>query len=236
MSKSLLPKSLRADDISVTFAGLRALKNVTVELTRGRVLGLIGPNGAGKTTLVNVLTGFSGLDSGQVLLDGASSKDKRADQFRRGGVARTFRGRRLFQELTVQDNLEVTGVGLGMSRREAGTESQRILQWMGLQALADQMAGSLPYTDERRVGIARAIVGKPSFLPLDEPAAGMSEYEAEDLRSIIGRIVREIGCGVLLIEHIVRLVLSICSHTAGCAVEVINLPSRRPSRWRACEG
>ena len=210
MSTRLTHRCLQADDISVTFAGLRALKNVSVQLSRGQVLGLIGPNGAGKTTLVNVLTGFNPPTAGRVVLDGASLQGLRADAFRRRGVARTFQGGRLFRELTVQDNLEVTGVGLGLSRRQAEIEARRILQWMGLAHLAGQLAGSLPYTDERRVGIARAIVGSPGFLLLDEPAAGMSEHEAEDLRAIIARIVGELGCGVLLIEHNVRLVLSIC--------------------------
>ena len=212
MSTSLTPHCLQADNVSVTFAGLKAIKSVSMQLHRGQVLGLIGPNGAGKTTMVNVLTGFNGPSAGRVLLDGESLQGLSADVFRQRGVARTFQGGRLFRELTVQDNLEVTGVGLGMSRRNAGAEAQRILQWMGLQHLAGQLAGFLPYTDERRVGIARAIVGGPGFLLLDEPAAGMSEHEAADLRAIITRIVQEIGCGVLLIEHNVRLVLSICSH------------------------
>lgn len=205
------PGCLKAEDVSVTFSGIRALKDVTLSLERGRVLGLIGPNGAGKTTMVNVLTGFNSPSAGRVLLDEDFLQGLSADVFRRRGVARTFQGGRLFRALSVQDNLEVTGVGLGMSRRRAGEEAKRILHWMGLQHLAGQMAGVLPYTDERRVGIARAVVGSPAFLLLDEPAAGMSEHEAADLRAIIARIVREIGCGVLLIEHNVRLVLSICS-------------------------
>ncbi len=212
MSTRPTPRCLQADDVSVTFAGLKALKNVNLQLQRGRILGLIGPNGAGKTTLVNVLTGFNAPSAGRVLLDTASLQGLSADAFRRQGVARTFQGGRLFRNLTVHDNLEVTGVGLGLSRRAASAEAERVLQWMSLQHLADQFAGFLPYTDERRVGIARAIVAKPAFLLLDEPAAGMSEHEAADLRAVIARIALEIGCGVLLIEHNVRLVLSICSY------------------------
>ena len=212
MSTSPIANCLQADDVSVTFAGLRALKHVSLRLERGQIVGLIGPNGAGKTTLVNVLTGFNALSTGRVLLDTSVLHGMTADAFRRQGVARTFQGGRLFRNLSVQDNLEVTAVGLGMSRRAAMAEAQRVLQWMDLAHLADRLAGVLHYTDERRVGIARAIIGRPAFLLLDDPAAGMSEHEAADLRAIIARIAQEIGCGILLIEHNVRLVLSICSH------------------------
>ena len=206
------PQRLQAQAVGLTFSGVRALKGVNLTLERGQVLGLIGPNGAGKTTMVNVLTGFNRPGVGQVLLDGEPLQGLGADAFRRRGVARTFQGGRLFQALSVQDNLEAAGVGLGMSRRAAGDEAQRLLHWLGLSHLAHLPAGSLPYTDERRVGIARAVVGGPSFLLLDEPAAGMSEHEANDLRSMMAQLVEHIGCGVLLIEHNVRLVLSICSH------------------------
>ena len=212
MSISAMPNCLQAVDVSVTFAGLRALKHVSLRLERGQIVGLIGPNGAGKTTLVNVLTGFNALNTGKVLLDASVLHGLTADAFRRHGVARTFQGGRLFRNLSVQDNLEVTAVGLGLSRRAAAEEAQRVLHWMDLSHLADRLAGVLPYTDERRVGIARAIVGRPAFLLLDEPAAGMSEHEAADLSAIIARIAQELGCGILLIEHNVRLVLSICSH------------------------
>jgi branched-chain amino acid transport system ATP-binding protein len=203
---------LHADGVSLTFSGVRALKSVGLTLERGKVLGLIGPNGAGKTTLINVLSGFNIPDEGQVLLDTQALHGLSADAFRRLGVARTFQGGRLFRGLTVQDNLEAAGVGLGLSRRQAEAEAQRVLHALGLAHLAPLSASALPYTDERRVGIARAVVGNPAFLLLDEPAAGMSEHEANDLRDTIALIVQQIGCGVLLIEHNVRLVLSICSH------------------------
>lgn len=212
MTSLTQPQCLQADGVSVTFAGLKAIKGVSLRLHRGQVLGLIGPNGAGKTTMVNVLTGFTHPQTGHVWLDDTELTALSADAYRHRGVARTFQAGRLFKALSVQDNLEVTGVGLGLSRRDARAEARRILQWMGLLHLAGQTAGALPYTDERRVGIARAIVGGPGFLLLDEPAAGMSEHEANDLRSTIAQVVQDVGCGVLLIEHNVRLVLSICSH------------------------
>jgi branched-chain amino acid transport system ATP-binding protein len=205
-------RGLQACGISVAFAGLRALSGVDLTVAPATIVGLIGPNGAGKTTLVNVLTGFQAPSAGQVCLDGDALVGLSADRFRRRGIARTFQGGRLFRELSVLDNLEISGVGLGGSRRAARTEAWRVLEALGLAALAGRPAGSLPYTDERRVAIARAVIGRPRYLLLDEPAAGMSEHEATDLRDLIVRLVEELGCGVLLIEHNVRMVLATCSH------------------------
>ena len=201
---------LQAQDVDVSFAGLHALKKVSLALHKGQVLGLIGPNGAGKTTLVNVLTGFQPPHRGSLRLGARDLRGARADAFRRLGIARTFQGGRLFKDLTVQENLEVAGVGLGLSRRDARQQARDVLAGMGLQALAERAAGTLPYIDERRVGIARAVIGRPHHLLMDEPAAGMNEHEAHELRELIVRLVGEIGCGVLLIEHNVRLVMDTC--------------------------
>lgn len=203
---------LDADKISVAFAGLRALSEVELKVTSGQIVGLIGPNGAGKTTLVNVLTGFQAASEGSVRLDGSILSGLKPHEVRRRGVARTFQGGRLFRELTVIDNLEVTGVGLGLSRAVAIAEARQMLDWVGIAPLADRIAGTLPYTDERRVAIGRALMGKPAFVLLDEPAAGMSAAEAQDLSALIRRIAGEMGCGVLLIEHNVGLVLDLCHH------------------------
>lgn len=204
--------SLAASDVSVMFGGFTALADVTLAVTPGAVHGLIGPNGAGKTTLVNVLTGFQGATKGKVTLDGAPVGDWKPHALRRAGIARTFQAGRLFVGLDVLDNLAVSGVGLGYSRRTSEAEALRLLDWMGASDLAELPAAGLPYTDERRVGIARALMFAPSFLLLDEPAAGMSEAEAGDLAALIGRIAEELNCGVLLIEHNVGLVLSVSHH------------------------
>lgn len=203
---------LVAEGVSVAFAGLKALTEVTLRVAPGHILGLIGPNGAGKTTLVNALTGFQPPTSGRVVLAGDDLAGLRPHDVRRRGIARTFQGGRLFRDLPVIDNLEVTAVGLGASRMAAIAEAEQMLDWMGIAHLADRAAGDLPYTDERRVAIARALMRRPSYLMLDEPAAGMSGPEAADLAALIRRIAAEIGCGVLVIEHNVGLVLSICDH------------------------
>ncbi|MCA3554386.1 ABC transporter ATP-binding protein [Aestuariivirga sp.] len=205
-------QSLSASDVSVSFEGLRALSNVTLDVPRGQVTGLIGPNGAGKTTLVNVLTGFQKPAGGTVSLDGESIGGVPPHQVRRKGIARTFQSGRLFADLSVLDNLEVTGVGLGLSRREAARKADRMLEWIGIPHLAERAAGGLPYTDERRAAIGRALMLGPKYLLLDEPAAGMSADEANDLAALIRRVVAEVKCGVLLIEHNIGLVLTVCDH------------------------
>ncbi|MEY4304338.1 MAG: hypothetical protein RIT52_513, partial [Pseudomonadota bacterium] len=172
---------LHADKVSVAFAGLRALSEVDLTVSPGQIVGLIGPNGAGKTTLVNVLTGFQTPTEGAVRLDGQPLSNLKPHELRRRGIARTFQGGRLFRDLPVIDNLEVTGVGLGLSRAAAIAEATAMLDWVGIAPLANRIAGTLPYTDERRVAIGRALMGKPAFVLLDEPAAGMSAAEAQDL-------------------------------------------------------
>jgi branched-chain amino acid transport system ATP-binding protein len=202
--------NLVARDVSVQFEGLKALSGVTLTVPRGRITGLIGPNGAGKTTLVNVLTGFQHVGAGTVELEGEPVNGIAAHRLRRKGIARTFQSGRLFRDLPVVDNLEVTGVGLGQTRRDAIEEVARVMDWMGISHLAGAIAGALPYTDERRVAIGRAIMCTPRYLLLDEPAAGMSEHESHELADIIKRIAGELGVGVLLIEHNIGLVLELC--------------------------
>src|SRR5712671_1345997 len=158
---------LVARDVSVQFEGLKALSDVTLAVPRGRITGLIGPNGAGKTTLINVLTGFQRVGAGTVELEGETVNGVAAHKLRRKGVARTFQSGRLFRDLPVVDNLEVTGVGLGQTRRAAIAEAERMMDWLGISYLAGTIAGALPYTDERRVAIGRAIMCNPRYLLLE---------------------------------------------------------------------
>lgn len=203
--------ALSAESVAVSFDGLTALAEVSLTAPRGAITGLIGPNGAGKTTAVNVLSGFQKPTTGRVLMDGQDITGMKPHEARRKGLARTFQGGRLFGDLSVIDNLEVTGVGLGHTRRVAARRAAEMLDWIGIGRLAERRAAGLPYTDERRVAIGRALMMEPAYLLLDEPAAGMSEVEAADLGALIRRIAGETGCGVLLIEHNIGLVLDLCA-------------------------
>ncbi len=200
---------LTADAISVSFRGLAAVSEVSLTVHRDEVFGLIGPNGAGKTTLVNCLTGFQRPSAGRALLGREDTTGWKPERFRKNGVARTFQAGRLFREMSVLDNVEVTAVGLGLSRHRAVPYAMAMLDWVGLADKAQVVAGSLPYTDERRVGIARALILSPAFVLLDEPAAGMSDAECEDLMAVVSAIPRAFNCGVLLIEHNMSVVMGI---------------------------
>ncbi|MFK3797122.1 ABC transporter ATP-binding protein [Pseudomonas sp. NPDC088444] len=204
---------LEIEDVSVAYGGLKALSNVTFAMQGPGVFGLIGPNGAGKSTCINVLTGFQPPAQGGIALDGVSLVGKSPVEFRHLGISRTFQAGRLFASLSVEDNVTAAGVGLGLSRRAAETETERLLKWTGISHMAERRSGDLPYTDQRRLSIARALVGNPNFLLLDEPAAGMSATEADELGRLIKSIAEQ-NVRVLLIEHNVPLVLSVCEHIA----------------------
>jgi branched-chain amino acid transport system ATP-binding protein len=200
---------LAVERLSVHFEGLAALSEVSLAVQRHEVFGLIGPNGAGKTTLVNCLTGFQRPSLGRVLLNGDDTAGWQPDYFRRAGVARTFQAGRLFKDMSVLDNVEVTAVSLGHTRRAARQLALKLLRWIDLGDKAHLLASALAYTDQRRVSIARALVITPAFLLLDEPAAGMSDSECEHLMALIQSIPQTFGCGVLLIEHNMRVVMGI---------------------------
>jgi branched-chain amino acid transport system ATP-binding protein len=144
-----------------------------------------------------------------VLLNGEDATGWQPDYFRRAGVARTFQSGRLFKDMSVLDNVEVTAVSLGHTRRAARQLALKLLGWIDLADKAHLLASALAYTDQRRVSIARALVITPAFLLLDEPAAGMSDSECEHLMALIQSIPQTFGCGVLLIEHNMRVVMGI---------------------------
>ena len=226
---------LVARDVSVRFEGLKALSGVTLAVPRGRITGLIGPNGAGKTTLINVLTGFQRVDAGTVELEGETVNGIAAHKLRRKGVARTFQSGRLFPRLAGrgQPRGHRRRPRPNTARRDRGAE--RVMDWLGISHLAGAIAGALPYTDERRVAIGRAIMGNPRYLLLDEPAAGMSEHESHDLADIIKRIAGELGSGVLLIEHNIGLVLELCERIFVLdSGEIIEVGPPEPDPQQRC--
>jgi branched-chain amino acid transport system ATP-binding protein len=200
---------LTAEGIEVNFQGLSAIADVSLSIARREIFGLIGPNGAGKTTLVNCLTGFQRPTKGRVLLGREDTTGWGPDRFRRAGVARTFQAGRLFKNMTVIENVEVTGVGMNLSRRQARNHALEMLGWLGIADKADRVAGTLPYTDERRVGIARALMLAPAFILMDEPAAGMSDSECEELMTFVSSMPEMFNCGVLIIEHNMSVIMGV---------------------------
>jgi ABC-type branched-subunit amino acid transport system ATPase component len=201
---------LEARGVSVRFEGLTALDRVDLGVRSGEILGLIGPNGAGKTTFVNVVTGFQRPDSGSVRLAGAEVTHWAAHRIARAGLARTFQSVRLFPDLTVSENLEIAAVAHGAGRAEARRRADEILSLLGLEVHAGRRAADLPYGDERWVGVARALAAKPKFLLMDEPAAGLNEVEARHLHHAVKMIRERFGCGILMIEHNMTLIMGLC--------------------------
>ena len=181
-----------------------------MQLRSGEILGLIGPNGAGKTTLVNALTGFQKPTEGRVFLDDVDITGWAPHRIGRRGLGRTFQGVRIFRELTAFENVELGALGVGASRKEARTRASELLERMHLADRADRKAGTLPYGDERRIGLLRVLAMLPAFLMLDEPAAGMNEAESDDLMAAVAEIRDEFGCGVLVIEHDMRVIMGLC--------------------------
>jgi branched-chain amino acid transport system ATP-binding protein len=204
-------ETLRASAVSRSFEGVQALREVTIELRRGEIVGLIGPNGAGKSTLVNVLSGFDRPTTGTVELEGRDVTRWTPHRRGRHGLARTFQHSHAFRSLSVRENVEVAALGVRAGGREARRRADELLERLGLAAQADRPASALPHGDERRLGLARALATGPRFVLLDEPAAGLSENELEEFGAVIRSVRDEHGAGVLLIDHNMALIMAICS-------------------------
>ena len=221
---------LEVKDISMVFGGLRAVSNFSLTLEKGELIGLIGPNGAGKTTIFNMLTGVYTPTEGEILLDAKGDGRIRANELKpyqitRKGVARTFQNIRLFKNLSVIDNVLVAlhfnvkysalkavfRTNSFYREEEALTqEAMALLKIFKIDHKANTMAKNLPYGEQRKLEIARALATKPGLLLLDEPAAGMNPQETEDLMNLIRFIRDEFHLTVLLIEHDMHLVMGIC--------------------------
>jgi branched-chain amino acid transport system ATP-binding protein len=193
--------------VCVSFAGVQALDDVTVTVKRGEILGLIGANGAGKSTLVNVITGFQRASNGTVVLDGIDITRMPPHRRAQRGLARTFQAVRLFGRLTVEENIEAAAFGIGLRPAAARRRTAEVLELTGLTAMASVPAKVLPYGDERRVALARALALRPRYLAVDEPAAGLDKTEGRALVELIASVRESENLGVLLIEHDVGLVM-----------------------------
>jgi branched-chain amino acid transport system ATP-binding protein len=203
-------ESLRATGVSRSFEGVRALRDVSLEIHRTEVVGLIGPNGAGKTTLVNVLSGFDFPDSGAIEMAGRNITRWTPARRGRNGLARTFQHSRSFRNLSVRENVEVAALGSGASSREARRRAQELLGLLGLTDDADLPASALAHGDERKLGVARALATEPRFVLMDEPAAGLPEPEVPDFAAAVRLVRDERGAGVLLIDHNMALIMEVC--------------------------
>jgi branched-chain amino acid transport system ATP-binding protein len=222
---------LRADRVSMRFGGLVALSEVDFAMAPGTILAIIGPNGAGKTTLFNCITGFYRPTSGHILFSSASGtvplERTPIHRIAQAGVARTYQNIRLFGQMTALENLLVAQhafvnhqilSGLFKTPAFRRSESDALerawfwLRFMGLQQTANQEAGTLPYGQQRRLEVARAMASRPKLICLDEPAAGLNPQEAEELNALILRLKREHGMSVLLIEHHMGVVMRISDH------------------------
>jgi branched-chain amino acid transport system ATP-binding protein len=202
--------SLQAAALSRTFAGIRALDDVSIAVHRHEIVGLIGPNGAGKSTLVNLLSGFDLPTSGSVVLDGIDITGWKVHRRVRAGLARTFQHGHAFPALTARENVEVSALGTGASAAVARRRADELLELLGIADHAEMNASSLSHGDERLLGVARALATEPKFVLLDEPAAGLNEEEIGAFADMI-RLVRDQRlAGVLLIDHNVPLVLGVC--------------------------
>jgi branched-chain amino acid transport system ATP-binding protein len=215
---------LEAEAVGVSFAGVKALDGVSFTVAARSVTALIGPNGAGKTTMINVLSGVVAPTTGAIRFRGVGITGQSPRRRAASGIRRTFQTVHLFPGLTVRENLLVgrfhhvaSGrwwnalLPSGVGDAEGRLLADRALDLLGLRAFADVVATELPYGTQRRVEIARALMGQPAVLLLDEPAAGMNDSETERLRDDI-RVIREQGITVFLVEHDMALVMSVSDH------------------------
>jgi branched-chain amino acid transport system ATP-binding protein len=227
-TNATLPALLKIEGVSKRFGGLQALQDVNLEIVQGQIVGLIGPNGAGKTTFFNVLTGLYQPDSGRFALAGKSFSPSAPHDVAKAGIARTFQNIRLFNAMSVLENVMVgrhvrTHQGLfgaifrhPAARREEAAIRQRaieLLDYVGIAQFAQRIARHLSYGDQRRLEIARALATDPLLLALDEPAAGMNASEKRTLRDLLIRIKQD-GKTILLIEHDVKLVMGLCDRVS----------------------
>lgn len=216
---------LEIKNLGISFGGLKAVDNFHIQIEKGQLYGLIGPNGAGKTTVFNMLTGVYKPNEGIITLDGKNITGKKTTEINKAGVARTFQNIRLFKDLTVLDNVKAglhnhykysTIEGILRLPRYFKTEKAmneralNLLKVFGIDKVQDYKASNLPYGEQRKLEIARALATEPKLLLLDEPAAGMNPNETGELMEMIQFVRKEFDMTILLIEHDMKLVSGIC--------------------------
>jgi branched-chain amino acid transport system ATP-binding protein len=216
---------LKATKLSKEFGGLKAVSNFDVTIEKGELIGLIGPNGAGKTTAFNLLTGVYEPTTGEIEFDGRSIVGLKPYQITQRGLARTFQNIRLFSELSVLDNVKIayhfhvkygileSVLHMGRYHKEEAEIEEKaiaILKIFNLADKKDEISKNLPYGEQRRLEIARALAAQPKLLLLDEPAAGMNPQETQQLMKMIQWIKQEFDLTILLIEHDMSLVMNVC--------------------------
>ena len=216
---------LEVSNLSISFGGLKAVNDFSMTIKKGQLYGLIGPNGAGKTTVFNLLTGVYRADKGIILLDGKNLMGLNTIEINRAGIARTFQNIRLFTGMTVLENILVGHhdrlkssflasilhtASQKKEEAEAREDAMELLKFVGLEDDADRLATELPYGKQRKLEIARAMATKPQLILLDEPAAGMNDSETAALTELIRGIREKYGITIVLIEHDMQLVMSLC--------------------------
>lgn len=240
---------LSAKGLSIAFGGLRAVDDFNITVQKGALYGLIGPNGAGKTTVFNLLTGVYKPDEGRIFLEGENITGLNTMDINKAGIARTFQNIRLFKDLSVLDNVKI-GLhnnytystleavlklpGYFRTEKEMNGRAYELLKVFGLSEHADSYAKNLPYGQQRKLEIARALATEPKLLLLDEPAAGMNPNETGELMDTIAFVRSEFDMTILLIEHDMKLVSGICEELTvlnfgsvlaqGKTAEVLNMP------------
>jgi branched-chain amino acid transport system ATP-binding protein len=203
---------LAVENVSRRFGGILALSDVSLALEQGTIAGLIGPNGAGKTTLFNLITRLYRPNEGAVMFDGEDLARVRPHKIVRLGIARTFQNVVLFQQMTVLENLLV-GAHSRMrpfSERRGRAQAREVLEYVELTDVAGRLPGGLPFGTLKRVELARALVARPKLLLLDEPAGGLNHEEVGALADVIRRLRKDFDLTVLLVEHHMNLVMSVC--------------------------
>jgi branched-chain amino acid transport system ATP-binding protein len=222
---------LRAESVTVRFGGLAAVDDVSLAVEQGEIAGLVGPNGAGKTTLFNAITRNVGMQTGTVTVDGVNLGSRKPEDLAGLGVRRTFQNLALFESQDVRTNVligahtlsrtgwlrAITRWGVSADERAIGAQAAHVLEVLDLEKVQHEVVAALPFGTMKRIELARALVSRPRLLLLDEPANGLREAEVHELGDLLRRIRDEFDVTIVMVDHHVRLVMSLCDHVVALA-------------------